>query len=217
MYKNLRVNSKSPRWLQRWVGVDNTLCSILIPPHTGGWSSSSIHIWSTSSITLAGWLDPYQSINDTAVRDSCWNITETSLNVAPVTPLSTLVLETGATLVDDEVCWKRLIFQERSEGLGVVLFIVRWTPFSVVGTWIGDVWVEVGDVGRETTDLGGLLDLLCAVDNFRKYVGSYEYVSVTLSRLHHRTYRVGDCRPIRAIHREQHQCTRLHSAPGAKQ
>lgn len=78
-----------------------------------------------SAITFTSGLDPYDSIDVRVTGGGGGAHTEAgSLDVAPVTPLNTDVLDTGATLIDDEVGGEARGCEHGAQGVDVVDLVV---------------------------------------------------------------------------------------------
>ena len=99
------------------------------------------------AITFTSRLDPDNRIDQAGTSVCCGAGTEAGLvNIAPITPLLTDVLDTRATLIDDEVGREALLCQKRGKRIDVVdLIVVRVTLGDGVGGG-GREGVVVGDV-----------------------------------------------------------------------
>lgn len=114
------------------------------------------------TVRLATRLDPHKSIKQRSagVRGRLRTGTETSIdNVAPVSPLKTATGVTGATSVHDGIVGHASVSEGSTEELDVELLVLGCVVRSVgiVGELSGChvPLVPAGDVGGETTELGG--------------------------------------------------------------
>ena len=72
--------------------------------------------------------------------------------------------------------WQRNVHQVRGKNFGVVELIICTVVFGVVGTWVGDIWVEVRDISGETAYFRGRrsgAEVLGEGNDLGEFCGSY--------------------------------------------
>lgn len=86
----------------------------------------ALNFRTTRAITFAAGLHPHDGVDEgiTVTGDCAGKKAEARFDVTPLAPVCSSVLETGARLVDDEVGGQPVEFQQWSEYLGVVGFVV---------------------------------------------------------------------------------------------
>lgn len=166
------MSSLRPSRLKRRLRILHQLHRIIIPPKPRPRRTLPINQRPTRTIRLSPRLRPNDTINQRTVRLCRRSDAKASLRIAPLSPLGPRVLQTAAALIDDEVCGQGIVGQVWCERLRVVEFVEGFTPFRVGCAWVGDVGVEVRDVGGEAADFGAGCHVLGEGDDFGKFGGS---------------------------------------------
>lgn len=127
----------------------------LLSVRKGASGVEAVSVRVRGTVGFSSGLDPYDGVDEVVVGSvGGWAGTKAgTLDVAPVAPLVTDVLDTGTALVDDEVSVPAGAQELGSDGLDVVDLIVVRVALS---DWVGgssDKGVIVGDVGSQTTDI----------------------------------------------------------------